>query len=337
MKRVQTQIISFVFFTLSLVSWAQGNDAFVKVNIDPLFRDILTSATEFMNEGGAQLIVSEDGRIALIGIGKVFPEKKQPELMPEIRRKGEIRARAAVLDLGEDVEIATSRGITEGAISGRRVENRMSLSSFFQTTETHVKGMIQQIPIIGTWWSIDHGTFYVAVGKMVDVASQPAILTGISPSPLSRNTDSYKDMEGKEPFLSLLQGSPVLCRNGGVRGFFFENNRKALIAVGSAKIKGVGPKALNQASKVARLKAMRSLLENREGIQLSSVEYLKEQEQLWLYTNSEQCVFLSQFLSIQEERVSGLVKALPKVATWEDPTGRILYFAIGKFFVGVED
>ncbi|MCD4811258.1 hypothetical protein K8R14_01470, partial [bacterium] len=259
MKRVQTQIISFVFFTLSLVSWAQANDAFVKVNIDPLFRDILTSATEFMNEGGAQLIVSEDGSIALIGIGKVFPEKNRPELMPEIRRKGEIRARAAVLDLGEDVEIATSRGITEGAVSGKRVENRMLLSSFFQTTETHVKGMIQQMPIIGTWWSIDHGTFYVAVGKTLNGEKSPERLQILHRA--ENVLEKMQLLESEEPFLSLLKAFPFLCQSGGVRGYILGNNKKVLIAVGSAK----RDVSIAKARKIARLKAIRSLIGHKEG------------------------------------------------------------------------
>ena len=324
MKRVQTQIISFVFFTLSLVSWAQGNDAFVKVNIDPLFRDILTSATEFMNEGGAQLIVSEDDRIALIGIGKVFPEKNRPELMPEIRRKGEIRARAAVLELGEDVEIATSRGITEGAVSGRRGENRMSLSSFFQTTETHVKGMIQQIPIIGTWWSIDHGTFYVAVGKTLNGENnpeRPQIL------PQSENVlEKMQVLDGEEPFLSLLKASPLLCQSGGVRGYILGNNKKVLIAVGSAKI----DITIAKARKIARLKAIRSLIGHKEGISVFSVESLEDQEHLVISGGKEKRVSLSQFLSIQREQVSGAIQALPVVAVWENPDGQILSVAIGK-------
>ena len=325
MKRVKTQIISFVFFTLSLLSWAQGNDAFVKVNIDPLFRDILISATEFMNEGGAQLIVSEDGRIALIGIGKVFPEKKRPELMPEIRRKGEIRARAAVLDLGEDVEIATSRGITEGAVSGRRVENRMSLSSFFQTTETHVKGMIQQMPIIGTWWSIDHGTFYVAIGKTLNAENSPERLQIL---PQSENAlEKIQVLEGKEPFLSLLKASPLLRQSGGVRGYILGNNKKVLIAVGSAKI---DVSSIAKARKIARLKAIRSLIGHKEGISAFSVEFLEDQEHLMISGGKEKRVSLSQFLSIQREQVSGAIKALPVVAVWENPDGQILSVAIGK-------
>lgn len=331
MKRVQPLIISFVFFTLSLVSWAQGNDAFVKVNIDPLFRDILTSATEFMNEGGAQLIASEDGRIALIGIGKVFPERNRSELMPEIRRKGEIRARAAVLDLGEDVEIATSRGITEVAVSGRQVENRMSLSSFFQTTETHVKGMIQQIPIIGTWWSIDHGTFYVAVGKTLNGENNPERLQIL---PQSENAlEKMQVLEGEEPFLSLLKASPLLCQSGGVRGYILGNNKKVLIAVGSARVQ----ESLAKARRIGQLKAVRSLLANSEGIELSSVEYLADQEHLKLCRSGEERIFLSQFLSVQEERVSGLIKGLPIVATWKDADGQVLYVAIGKVFDKMED
>jgi len=41
-------------------------------------------------------------------------------------------------------------------------------------------------------------------------------------------------------------------------------------------------------------------------------------------------VLISQFLSVNEEQVSGIVKALPIVAMWKDAEERILNVAIGK-------
>ena len=319
--------ILIAFLVMPVKVWANSFNGFVEVNIDGPFHDILINDPEFMKQGGARVIESEDGRMALIGIGKVFPEVFKAELMPNIRRKGEIRARAAILELGEDVEISTIRGLEEKVLGIRYSAKTISISSFFQTTESHIQGMIQQMPIIGTWWSKDQGTCYVAVGKIPNVESEGSKLLKLSGS--ENALGKMKILEGEEPFLSLLNASPILCQNGGVRGFILENDRKILIAVNSATIQS----SLIKTRKIARLKAIRSLLAHQKGIQISSVESLVDKEHLVLSGGKEQMIMLSQFLSIQEEQISGAVNAMPVVAVWKDQTQQILYVAIGNKFL----
>ena len=291
---------------------AQEGTNLQEIEIQEPFRNMLLQAPEFMQEAGARFFQDNTRGLALIGIGKVTPRDRHPETMLYARRIGEIRARTAILEMGDGVRISTSRGLKEGP----------SLSSFFQVTETRVEGKIQQLPVIGTWWVANRDIFYVAVGKMMDGASRQI---GIPDSTKMDKKVTY-DMEGEEPFLSLLRISPILSRNGGVRGFHVGKNNKALISVASALLKGSRAKA----ERIAQLKAVRSLLGHRKGIQLSSVEYLSDQEQLRLNKGGEQHVMLSQFLSVQEEQVSGIIKSLPVVATWEEPKGQVLYVAIGK-------
>lgn len=135
-------------------------------------------------------------------------------------------------------------------------------------------------------------------------------------------------LEGEEPFLSLLKASPFLCQNGGVRGYILGNNKRVLIAVGSARVRG----SLAKARRIGQIKAVRSLLANSVGIELSSVEYLADREHLKLCRNGEKRISLSQFLSVQKEQVSGLIKGLPIVATWKDADGQVFCVAIGKVF-----
>jgi hypothetical protein len=268
-------------FLLPASGRTQAEQAFREVEIEIGFHDLLVRHPVFMEQGGARLFEADDGRLALIGIGKVFPEDHRAEAMIQVRRKGEIRARSAILELGASIEISTSRSQKE--------ESLISLSSFFQVTETRVEGMIQQLPVVGRWCSPNHSTFYIAVGKMVNATGQQPVITHIS-HPLvggaggGGNNCDLPYMEGEEPFLSLLRASPVLCRNGGVHGFLFENDRKALIAVGSAHVQG----SLAKARRIGQLKAVRSLLANSVGIQLSSVEYLADREHLKLCQNGEE-------------------------------------------------
>jgi len=328
MKAVAENIFYMFAISFLLVPIALANEhiLFTKVVIEQPFHDLLSSHHEFMRDGGARLFEAENGSLALIGIGKVFPDNLNAETVTQARRSGEILARTAILELGGDIEITTVRGMKETLASGTHHGKTISFSSLFQVTETRVEALIQQMPIIGTWWSHNQSTFYVAVGKNAVAGDHQEEVTEM-PS-IEKGDDDFLEMEGKEPFVCLLKISPVLRRNGGVRGFLFEDNRKALIAVGSAPLK----EGLVKAEKIARLKAIRSLLGLQEGIQLSSVEYLADQESLRLSKATEQLVMISQFLSVQKEQVSGLVKALPIVATWNDSEGQIFYVAIGDVF-----
>ena len=73
---------------------------------------------------------------------------------------------------------------------------------------------------------------------------------------------------------------------------------------------------------------MRSLLGLKKGVQISSVEYLADQEYLSLSEKGEKYLLLSQFFSVKKEKVKGIVKVLPVVATWEDEKGEALFVAI---------
>ena len=327
LKRVCERAVIFIFLLLLPISTtAQANDTslpFRSIAIEAQFYDVLIQRPGFMKEGGAKVFSLNDGSLSLIGIGKVFPENNKPEAMLQERRKGEILARSAVLALGGDVEISTYKGLTESSFSSKG-ENRIPLSSFFQITETRVEGKVQQLPVVGTWWSANHSTLYVAVGKIVKGMGRQV---DVPIDPVRRDdTDDMPAIEDEEPFVSLLQASPLLRQNGGVRGFILDSDRKVLIAVAAAPIKG----SYAGARRVAQLKAVRSLLGHREGINLSAVEYLEDREHLRLSEGPEQRMLISHFLSVHEERVSGIVKALPIVGMWEDQDGRLLHVAIGR-------
>jgi len=317
MKIIRIKIILLILLTLSLPALAQEKEDFPEVNIEPAFQECLYSQPDFMQEGGARVLEIKGPGQAIIGIGKAFPEPSELHDTPKLTRICEIHAKTAILELGRGINVSTVRGAKEDA----------AFSSFFQATETSLKGKIEQLPIIGTWWSKNHAIFYAAVGKII-TGPNCKNLNGRSFQPVSTGTNNslrMRNMEGKEPFLSILCASPVFCKTGGVRGFMLEDNRKVLLAVGSALIKD----SYHKAEKIARLKAMRSLLGLKKGVQISSVEYLADQEHLSLSEKGEKYLLLSQFFSVKKEKVKGIVKVLPVVATWEDKKGEALFVAIG--------
>ena len=301
-------------------SSAAESSPFYQIEIEPLFHDLLVSHQDFMAEGGTLLFEDENGDLALIGIGKVFPEQTKNESIASLSRKGEIRARAAILEMGGDVEIQTFRGNSDSIAIGQRAA---SLSSFFQATSTKVEDKIQQLPVVGTWWSNDKGIFYVAVGKMVQGGHQAIDQHDKETLPVKLD---LHNLAGDEPFISLIKLSPLLQQSGGIKVFQLGDDRKVLISVASAPVTN----SIASTHKIARLKAIRSLLGKKRGISMSSAEYLSDMEHIQITKEGEQHVLLSDFLSVQKEHVAGEINALPVVASWEDLEEQILYVAIGK-------
>ena len=87
-----------------------------------------------------------------------------------------------------------------------------------------------------------------------------------------------------------------------------------------------------KATKAARLKAIRSLFGDIKKIQLSPVDYISDYENIQISEAGEHRILLSDFLAIQEERISGIVKSFPIVSKWLNTQHKIVYVATGKIF-----
>jgi len=325
LKRAYERAVIFIFLLLLPISiTAQANDTslpFRTIAIESQFYDVLIQHPGFMKEGGARLFDLNDSSCLLIGIARTFLDNRLPQTILRAKREGEILARTEILSFSGDIQISTSRVAKTGSLQTEKTNGTISLSSFLQITETKVEGIIRQLPIVGTWWSEDNKTLYVAVGKIVGQEGQQKKL---NPAPSSgKSGETLRDF-----FISLVNTSPVLRSHGGVRGFQLDDGRKALVAVGSTQLKG----SISNARRIAKIKAMRSVLGHTKGIELSSVEYLADGEVLAIKESGVEHEMLSKFISVEKEKVSGIIKALPVVATWEDTRAGLYYVAIGKLF-----
>ena len=319
-------IISFLIILSMFLPFqgiARDYTPFRDVVIESPFERILRGNTDFMSEGGARLFTGDNDELILIGIGRVFLEQDQKDSEQQMRRAGEILARVAILELVGDVEVSTIRKKSEAQES--REKETISLSSFFQTTKSSVKEKIKQLPIIGSWRSNNRDIFYIAVGKVVNGKDEGKDAPDIH---CNKAVAGIPFISGEEPFVSILRASPVLRKNGGVRGFITKDGRRVLISAASAKYTG----SFRKAKRTAQLLALRALLGHREGIELSSVELLTDSEQIRVSKVREQRISLSRFTSIQEEKVTGMVKAMPIVATWKSEDGQSFYLALGRIF-----
>jgi len=319
-------LLSFFILSSTLAATYQTNDTypmFQSVVIDPSFHDALIQDPEFMQEGGARLFDLNDGSCLLIGIAKTFPDGRSPETILRTKREGEILARAEILSFCGDIQISTSRVAKTGSLQTEKTNGTISLSSFLLITETRAEGIIRQLPIVGTWWSEDNKTLYVAVGKRIQGGSGK---DQVNLRPSHELSGVMPDIEGQEPFISILRLIPALCINGGVRGVNMSDGKKVILAVNSAPLGN----SVTVASRIAQLKAVRDLLGYQQGVEVISMERLSDSEVLRISSKGEQYVLFSEFMSINQEKVKGFIKSMPIVAMWKDAGERTLNVAVGK-------
>ena len=95
-----------LFFTFLLISpEAHPAPSFSDINISTPFDRILLQHQEFMRTGGARGFRLHDGTLAVVGIGKTIPDDYSAQAMLKERKKGEMRARSAILGLAGGVAV----------------------------------------------------------------------------------------------------------------------------------------------------------------------------------------------------------------------------------------
>jgi len=312
---VRILLLVAVFGVSTALAAGQGR---LDAAIEEPFRQILAAHPELARTGGARMVETGQNTLALIGVSRTVLSEGQRADQQALVRIGAIKARTRILKLSHGVEVSTYRRSEEKTGTGQSASASMALSTFFQVTEERASGKIEQLPVVGSWWSKDRGAFYVAVGMVRKGADKAA--------GAKRPKNHKADIKGEPPFVDLLRAAPVLRENGGVRIFSINNKKRAIMAVAAARLTA----SRAQTERIARLKAMRELLAHKKGVQLSSVQYLADGESLRISDKDSEHVMLSDFLSIQEASVSGFISALPVVARWESAEGETLNICIGK-------
>ena len=84
-----------------------------------------------------------------------------------------------------------------------------------------------------------------------------------------------------------------------------------------------------RAEKVCRIKALATVVAEKQGIQVAHVEQLKEQTVIVLEKGKETAKSVSELLQITKTKVEGITKDMPVVGQWKSMDGDVFYLAIG--------
>jgi hypothetical protein len=139
----------------------------------------------------------------------------------------------------------------------------------------------------------------------------------------------FSEIEIEKPYDTYLQANPLLMEVTGAKIIRLQNGNRVVVAVASTVLKDKSPKDRLRAEKVCRVKALASVVAEKEGVQVAHVEQLKEKTVIVLDCHRETGKNVSELLQITKTKVEGITKDMPVVGRWKSKEGDVYYLALG--------
>lgn len=148
---------------------------------------------------------------------------------------------------------------------------------------------------------------------------------GADPQPRS----IFRDVEIEAEFEPYLTSHRLLMEVAGSKVIRLADGSHVVIAVGSTVLKDPSAKERLRAEKVCRVKALASLVAQKQGIQIAHTEEVKEETVIVLENAKERATSVMEVLEITKSKVEGITRDMPVIGRWRSKDGETFYLAIG--------
>lgn len=146
---------------------------FRDVQIEKPFKALLTKKKEHMSLPGLKEFREADGTrhiVCIVSMASKGTTAKAKMTMTKICRT------KAAAELLRAIEVEIS-GITRfeekiTSVSDGKKEKITSISNYLNVIEERVHGVVQTMPVVGTWYSLDGTEFYLAIGQTIASPAQ---------------------------------------------------------------------------------------------------------------------------------------------------------------------
>lgn len=143
------------------------------------------------------------------------------------------------------------------------------------------------------------------------------------------DTEKFSNVEIERPFDTYLQANPLLMEATGAKIIRLDNGRHVILAVASTVLKDNSAQERLRAEKVCRVKALASVVAEKEGVQVAHVESVNEKTVIVLEGEKETGKSVSELLQTTKTKVEGITKDMPVVGRWRSKEGDVFYLALG--------
>jgi len=184
----------------------------------------------------------------------------------------------------------------------------------------------------------------VAVGKPTEIKhnglEKPVPVTDDSERPKRKNepreprTTAFSEVEIDNQYKDYLLAQPLLMEVAGAKILRLENGSQVVLAVASTVLKEKSPQERLRAERVCRIRAIASLVGEKQGVQVAHVERLEEKAVIVLDGEKETGKSVSDLLQIAQTKVEGITRDMPVIGRWKSREGDVFYLAIGMIVDG---
>lgn len=131
------------------------------------YRAFLSAMPLQVENGGAKIFKLQDGSLWLVSIGSTVVK---PSSSSEVlRRRTVAKAKAqgnAVAELnGTEVKTTTVMTTSDKITTQNGVETGTSRETLDETIVTAARGVIKEMPVVGSWMNKEQTLFFIAIGK----------------------------------------------------------------------------------------------------------------------------------------------------------------------------
>ena len=139
----------------------------------------------------------------------------------------------------------------------------------------------------------------------------------------------FRNIEIEADFESYLTSNRLLMEVTGAKVIRRKDGTSVVIAVGSTVLNDDSAKERLRAEKVCRVKALASVVAEKQGIQVAHTEELKEETVTILDETKERASSVMELLQITKTKVEGMTRDMPVIGHWRSADGETFYLAIG--------
>jgi hypothetical protein len=140
-----------------------------------------------------------------------------------------------------------------------------------------------------------------------------------------RFTDVHIDM----PYGAYLRARPLLMEVEGATVIRPPNGNQVVLGVGATVLKNHSAKERLRAETVCRVKALASVVAEKDGVQVAHVEQLAERTAVVLEDGKEKARSVSELLQVTRTQARGIGRGMAVVGRWRSADGDTFYVAVG--------
>jgi hypothetical protein len=141
--------------------------------------------------------------------------------------------------------------------------------------------------------------------------------------------DKFSAIEIEKPFDTYLRANPLLMEVSGAKVIRLKNGNRVVLAVASTVLKNDSAAERLRAEKVCRVKALASVVAEKQGVQVAHLEQVKDRTVIVIENGKETAKSVEEVLQVTRTKVEGITRDMPVVGRWKSKDGTVFYLALG--------